>query len=115
MGIYTEPPSERNIGQLADDIRIVTDVELRPEVYPTAMAMSDSGFTMARKNSLPPKYEDLDQPPKYDEQMFLASSQLNGGPSSSTSTGNGASISTHSTTNPSGTDDDAENNISARN
>ena len=106
MGIYTEPPSERNIGQLADDIRIVTDVEPRPEPFPAAMAMPESDFTMARKNSLPPKYEDLDQPPKYDEQMFLASSQLNDGPSSSTPTGNA---------NPSGTDDDAENSKSARN
>lgn len=106
MGIYTEPPSERNIGQLADDIRIVTDVELRPEPYPAAMAMPESDFTMARKNSLPPKYEDLDQPPKYDEQMFLASSQLNDGPSSSTPTGNAISSST---------DEDAENNKPDRN
>lgn len=71
MGIYPEKPSERNIDQLADDIRVVTELELRTEGYPNPRVLSDctDGITMARE--LPPKYEDLDQPPKYDEQMFL--------------------------------------------
>jgi hypothetical protein len=115
MGIYTEPPSERNIGQLADDIRIVTEVELRSEGYPAAMAMSEAGFTMARKNSLPPKYEDLDQPPKYDEQMFLATSETNGIQPPVTATANSVPSSSTSSPNPPNTDDEVENSIPARN
>ena len=89
MGIYPEKPSERNIDQLADDIRVVTELEIRTEGYPNARAAGDcpDGLTMARE--LPPKYEDLDQPPKYDEQMFLATSQDDGLPAPSTSTDNG--------------------------
>ena len=75
MGIYPERPSERNIDQLADDIRVVTELDLRAEGYPNPRVLSDctDGFPVARE--LPPKYEDLDQPPKYDEQMFLATPQ----------------------------------------
>ena len=88
MGIYPEKPSERNIDQLADDIRVVTELEIRTEGYPNARAAGDcpDGLTMARE--LPPKYEDLDQPPKYDEQMFLATSQVGDIPAPNTSTNN---------------------------
>ena len=88
MGIYPEKPSERNIDQLADDIRVVTELEIRTEGYPNARVAGDcpDGSTMARE--LPPKYEDLDQPPKYDEQMFLATSQVGSIPASNTSTDN---------------------------
>jgi len=74
MGIYPEKPSERNIDQLADDIRVVTELDLRTEGYPNPRVVGDctDGFPVARE--LPPKYEDLDQPPKYDEDMFLATS-----------------------------------------
>jgi len=75
MGLYPERPSERNIDQLADDIRVVTELDLRAEGYPNPRVLGDctDGFPVARE--LPPKYEDLDQPPKYDEQMFLATSE----------------------------------------
>ena len=75
MGIYPERPSERNIDQLADDIRVVTELDLRAEGFPNPRVLGDStdGFPVARE--LPPKHEDLDQPPKYDEQMFLPTSQ----------------------------------------
>ena len=75
MGLYPERPSERNIDQLADDIRVVTELDLRAEGYPNPRVLGDctDGFSVARE--LPPKYEDLDQPPKYDEQMFLATSE----------------------------------------
>ena len=74
MGLYPERPSERNIDQLADDIRVVTELDLRAEGYPNPRVLGDctDGFPVARE--LPPKYEDLDQPPKYDEEMFLATS-----------------------------------------
>ena len=74
MGIYPEKPSERNIDQLADDIRVVTELELRTEGYPNSRVLNDCTDGVPRTRELPPKYEDLDQPPKYDEQMFLATS-----------------------------------------
>lgn len=74
MGIYPEKPSERNIDQLADDIRVVTELELRTEGYPNSRVLNDCTDGVPRARELPPKYEDLDQPPKYDEQMFLATS-----------------------------------------
>ena len=114
MGIYTEKPSERNIDQLADDIRIVTEVEIRTEGYPAPVAAAE-GFSMPRKNSLPPKYEDLDQPPKYDEQMFLATSETNGIQPSATLAENGAPSSSISGPNPSNIGDSVANNISIRN
>merc|ERR1712001_93227 len=74
MGIYPDKPSERNIDQLADDIRVVTELELRTEGYPNPRVLNDCTDGVPRTRELPPKYEDLDQPPKYDEQMFLATS-----------------------------------------
>ena len=75
MGIYPEKPSDRNIDQLADDIRVVTELELRTEGYPNSRTMRDCTDGLPTARELPPKYEDLDQPPKYDEQMFLTPSQ----------------------------------------
>ena len=74
MGIYPEKPSDRNIDQLADDIRVVTELELRTEGYPNSRTVRDCTDGLPTARELPPKYEDLDQPPKYDEQMFLATS-----------------------------------------
>ena len=80
MGIYPEKPSERNIDQLAAEIRVVTELDinhLEAAAGGVRSEESTDGFTAARKNSLPPKYEDLDQPPKYEEHMFLSTPQNN--------------------------------------
>ena len=108
MGIYPERPSERNIDQLADDIRVVTELDLRAEGFPNPRVLGDStdGFPVARE--LPPKYEDLDQPPKYDEQMFLATSQA--GASSIDET-----LPTYSSTIPNGESTTNGNNSQNRN
>ena len=108
MGIYPEKPSDRNIDQLADDIRVVTELELRTEGYPNSRTVRDCTDGLPTARELPPKYEDLDQPPKYDEQMFLATSQA--GASSIDET-----LPTYSSTIPNGESTSNGNNSQNRN
>ena len=88
MGIYPEKPSERNIDQLANDIRVVTDFETRVDGYPNAPVTGDIPNGMTIERELPPKYEDLDQPPRYDEQMFVGTPAIDGLPTSNTTSDN---------------------------
>jgi len=102
MGIYHEKPSERNIDQLADDIRVVTELELRTEGYPNPRVLTDCTDGFPRARELPPKYEDLDQPPKYDERMSLATS-LAGGEQETTSPSDENALPSYSATIPNDT------------